>query len=117
MATNDERREVAQKLRQMYKRLGENADAHEFAHYTADVLDENWRMTWFQMGMRLADLVEPEPERTCRDVGPGGMFVCSECGASLDYEGWHDEPTYWVDGVAAAVEYCPNCRAKVIYGG
>ena len=56
------------------------------------------------------------PERTCRDVGAGGMFVCSECGASLDYEGWYDDPTYWVDDVAAAVKYCPNCRARVIYG-
>ena len=65
---------------------------------------------------RLADLIEPEPERTCRDVGNNDKFVCSECGARFDYEGWYDDPTYWVDDVAAAVKYCPNCRAMVIYG-
>ena len=64
---------------------------------------------------RLADLIEPEPERTCRDVGDGDKFVCSKCGASFDYEGRWDEPTFWVDDVAAAVEYCPNCGARVVY--
>ena len=64
---------------------------------------------------RLADLIEPEPERTCRDVGNNDKFVCSECSASLDYEGRWDEPTYWVDDVAAVVEYCPSCGARVVY--
>lgn len=44
----------------------------------------------------------------------GTQFVCSKCGASFDYEGRWDEPTFWVDDVAAAVEYCPNCGALVM---
>ena len=52
--------------------------------------------------------------RTCRDVGGLDQFVCSECGASLYMLGMYDDPTYWVDDVAAALEYCPNCGAKVV---
>lgn len=54
------------------------------------------------------------PERTCRDVGGLDKFVCSECGASLYMLGMYDDPTYWVDDVAAVLEYCPNCGAKVV---
>lgn len=61
------------------------------------------------------DIKRYVPERTCRDVDGVDKFVCSECGASFDYEGRWDEPTYWVDDVAAVVEYCPNCGAMVIY--
>lgn len=58
---------------------------------------------------RLADLIEPEPERTCRDIAeppkgggfwPAPHFKCSECGGehvSIDY-----------------VSYCPKCGAKVV---
>ena len=52
--------------------------------------------------------------RTCRDVGGFDKFVCSECGASLYMFGMYDDPTYWVDDVAAALEYCPSCGAKVV---
>ena len=64
---------------------------------------------------KLAAAWNRRAERTCRDVGNGDKFVCSECGASFDYEGRWDEPTFWVDDVAAAVGYCPNCGARVIY--
>lgn len=117
MISDDERREIATKLRKQADKLGLNMDAHEFANYTADVLDVDENMMWYGMELRLADLIEPEPDRTCRDVGDGDKFVCSKCGASLDYEGHWDEPTYWVDDVAAAVEYCPHCGAEVIYDG
>lgn len=106
MVNDDDRREVAARLR---KAIG----LHEFA----EVLGFNWTdesdWGWKDVSNLVADLIEPGPERTCRDVGDGGKFVCSECGASLDYEGRWDEPTFWVDDVAAAVEYCPNCGTKV----
>ena len=59
MLTDDERREVARRLRGQAKKLGPNMDAHEFAHYTADVIDVNECMTWYEMELRLADLIEP----------------------------------------------------------
>ena len=65
----------------------------------------------------LRDAVESwnrRAERTCRDVGGLDKFVCSECGASLYMLGMYDDPTYWVDDVAAPLEYCPNCGAKVV---
>ena len=117
MVDDNERRKIAQSLRDSWKQtwhgekmmhrlrialgIGHEVSAYgKFRYYRA-------------VAERLADLIEPEPERTCRDAGDNNKFVCSECGASLDYEGWYDDPTYWVDDVAAAVKYCPNCRAMV----
>lgn len=59
MATDEERREVAARLRAVAEKLGPNMDAHEFAHYTADMLDIGESMTWYEMVLRLADLIEP----------------------------------------------------------
>lgn len=59
MPTDDERREVARRLRGQAKKLGPNMDAHEFAHYTADVIDVNECMTWYEMTLLLADLIDP----------------------------------------------------------
>ena len=59
MIHDSERREVARRLREQAKKLGPNMDAHEFAHYTADVIDVNECMTWHEMTLLLADLIEP----------------------------------------------------------
>ena len=64
MATDDERREAARRLRGQANKLGPNMDAHEFAHYTADVIDVDECMTWHEMTLLLADLIEPS-ERAC----------------------------------------------------
>ena len=66
MISDEERREVARRLRGQAKKLGPNMDAPEFAHYTADVIDVNECMTWYEMELRLADLIEPcEPKVKC----------------------------------------------------
>ena len=59
MISDEERREVARRLRGQAKKLGPNMDAHEFAYYTADVIDVNECMTWHEMTLLLADLIEP----------------------------------------------------------
>lgn len=100
MVTNEERREVARKLRKQANKLGPNMDAHEFANYTADVLDVDENMTWYGMELRLADLIEPEPERTCEMVDNGRELCCSACDWRHDYD---DEPVY-----------CSGCGAKVV---
>ena len=68
--TDDERREAARRLRGQAKKLGPNMDAPEFAHYTADVIDVNECMTWYEMELRLADLIEPSIPK---DPGKAGL--------------------------------------------
>lgn len=100
--SDEERRDVAARLRKQADKLGPNMDAHEFANYTADVLDVDENMMWYGMELRLADLIEPEPERTCRDTSPlVYKFTCSECHSSYRFGSEHK------------VWYCPHCGAKL----
>lgn len=61
---------------------------------------------------RLADLIETEPERTCRmkkiggDRVLAGWWECSECGPV--YPPCKDEIAKW------ALRKCPHCGAKVV---
>lgn len=126
MPTNDERREVADGLRRQVKRLGPQMDAHEFAHYGADVIDAYSELRWDQMMLRLADLIEPE-ERTCRVVTEVRALSltqdmhtksCSACG----YVFGSEVHTQLLPGLGERVavdpvvipSYCPNCGAKVV---
>lgn len=113
MITDDERRKIARKLRAAAVYLPDDIDSDDLEMAIATTVCNYDVPNVERLLNRLADLIEPEPERTCRDVGGNDKFVCSECSASLDYEGRWDEPTYWVDDVAAAVEYCPSCGARV----
>lgn len=107
MAANEERRYVARKLRNaanmpdgvvwklVEKYLGLECDERfGGAIYTSESV------------RRLADLIEPESERTCHDFGgeegTNGEcydFACSACGFMCDLP----EP-----------DFCPNCGAKVV---
>lgn len=121
MVTDDERREIAARLRKQADKLGPNMDAHEFASYTADVLDVDENMMWYGMELRLADLIEPEPESTCRMVSAFDTdelegiqenisfspedtlaYRCEGCGFDFRYER------------GLYPNYCPNCGARVI---
>ena len=53
---------------------------------------------------------------TCRDLGDGQMFICSECGCTLDIQDENGEPTMMVDGVADVPKCCPNCKREVVDG-
>lgn len=48
----------------------------------------------------LADLIEPEPERTCRMIDDGAGLRCSECGRRHPYDG---DP-----------KFCMGCGARVV---
>lgn len=114
MPTNEERREVARNIR--------DADLTKHASYYEEV--KGWdhvRATRFvlvsnlgsaigidkaifsidDLKIRLADLIEPEPERTCENISNTG-FLCSVC--SFD-----DFGTF-----AYKPNYCPNCGSRVI---
>lgn len=96
MKTNAERREVASRLRA----FGETD--------LGSLNRETWNL--------IADLIEPEPERTCRDADHmHDAIKCSECGEiTLD-------TLYRVelgDGLMTVKEhrprFCSNCGARVV---
>lgn len=116
MPTNEERREVAYNLRG-------NAQAHPDMSlilnvaFSDDALRPDdgsmeYTVTSHDAAMRLADLIEPEPERTCRMTQIGGDRVlagwweCSECGPV--YPPCKDEIARW------ALQRCPRCGARVV---
>lgn len=141
MPTNEERREVARNIR--------NADLTKHASYYEEV--KGWdhvRATRFvlvsnlgsaigidkaifsidDLKIRLADLIEPEPERTCHNLSEFqdcDCFTCSNCGESYEMRRLkYDIDEYCTlddaikaldyDGCYCDVRYCPNCGSKVI---
>lgn len=98
--SDEERREVAENLRnltighfiqykeQFFDELAEVVVGFEDYHDFDVVLD------------KLADLIEPAPERTCHMIDNGAEFCCSVCDRRHDYD---DEP-----------QYCMGCGARVV---
>lgn len=98
MPTNDERREVAKELRYT---ASHSLNGYSFQRAVEGIAfgalgDRPWRETL----TRLADLIEPEPERTCRWKHIEGTWFMSECGKRYD--------------CVMPDNYCPNCGAKVV---
>lgn len=142
--TDEERREVARNIR--------NADLTKHASYYEEV--KGWdhvRATRFvlvsnlgsaigidkaifsidDLKIRLAVLIDPEPERTCKNLAfkekadgtkpvyDGICFICSECDAYVqDSECYHSGlyPSYSSEEYQDEIKfsYCPNCGAKVV---
>ena len=99
MPTNDERREVATRLRN-WESLRETFRESPICA-ALDVLNVEGYLDWRGVCELLADLIEPEPERTCglRSRLTGSYcYECSECGKGMKPE--------WA--------YCPSCCAKVV---
>ncbi len=121
MITDEERREVARKLRELPIDMYELARKLEAEGTMSSGGEEtDWSQIhdavfgcwppeyphpcdYEDMHNRLAALIEP-PERTCRAVGedPLGFRSCSSCG----YEAWADEDS--------VTPYCPMCGSKVV---
>ena len=116
MPTDDERREVARKLRKgtgkgMQLILNVAFSAFEFTGCSERTLNAD------EAALKLADLIEPEPERTCRNVCEWNIdtfhFTCSECGAEIGGDDWGDSPVF-VGDYHEQLRYCPSCGARVI---
>lgn len=101
MATDDERRRLAENLRGGYD-VTWNANGLFWLNGTLFGMDICARSEeTIRNGLRsLAAFIEPEPERTCHMVDNGCELCCSECDGRHEYD---DEPNY-----------CSNCGAKVV---
>lgn len=104
MPTNEERREVAARLRnwESFKEIFRESPICA----VIDVLGVEGYLDWRGVCELLANLIEPEPERTCHNIGgEEGTnyelydFGCSSCGYGADVT----DPNY-----------CPHCGAKVV---
>lgn len=144
MSTDEERREIARKLRESresafdYRGQLEEVGINLFCFDQADYYlickaacgflpaEHMHTCDYAEFHDRLADLIDPEPERTCHDVTPwGDFFTCSECNGQIMLRPdvrWPDDgkilrtPTL-IDGEGLGMRYprfCPNCGAKVM---
>lgn len=104
MPTNDERREVAARLREPFDVLPQGRYYHA-SHTLFGMGLYTSSEVALRLGVcRLADLIEPE-ERTCRNISTVPCkFTCSEC-----HQSWRR-----ANG-NGAFAYCPNCGTKVIH--
>lgn len=103
MPTNDERRKIAAELR-------ENRDPLTPYNLVDYIFDDPWNHTsGEEVAARLADLIEPEPERTCRmllDEDATSLleydevFRCTACGEEV------------VRKTGTTIRFCPMCRAR-----
>ena len=106
MATNEERREVAARLRELdvhwWDKREDEVDLLETA-IGCDV-GQDWQdQYWWE---RLADLIEPEQERTCNVEQIPYMPGC--------YEGYWCSVCHCIEFESDEPNYCPNCGAKVV---
>lgn len=108
MITNEERREIAAKLRNF-----ENDDVGSYSEF-CEKLDEIIRVPYpYQTTQqRLADLIEPEPEQTYQiDTSKyknGGTVSCGACGKRIPTKSRNTET------VEAKYPRCPWCGVKVV---
>lgn len=106
MISDDERREVAARLRAL--------DVHDWNDFMDEVdsletaigcsIGQDWQdQNWWH---RLADLIEPP---TCKNLATHLVdeLVCSACGERVDIAYLDSEDDY-------RVRYCPGCGAKVV---
>ena len=107
MISDQNRRDIAKKFREY--------DVTEFKESAIvpflECLGHDY-MDWRGILNELADLIEQEPEHTCKNLATRkDDFYCSECGCEVvgcmvDDFGSFDNPLCF--------SYCPNCRAKVV---
>lgn len=115
MITDDERREVARKLRRSLEFMRNNEERYRddrgavkcgnatyrniaaAVEQCGNLIDDNY----IHIVDRLADFIDPEPERTCKVVWSeeDETWECDACGGAVGL---------------AEVNYCESCGAKVV---
>lgn len=99
MTSDYDRREVAARLR-VYSHDFDFDDSNPFWYVAKAAFGDVDVHTYHSVFARLADLIEPVPERTCRMIDNGAELCCSECDWRHDYD---DEP-----------KFCAGCGAEVV---
>lgn len=128
MVTNEERREVAKKLRKLagtYVTLGDLQEAFGIDLTSPDVDIERDEKNL----NRLADLIEPEPERTCKFIHHECRHPNEKdpCGKYQDCEWSCAKDSFYCSSCDKRVavsfaeqlkvkkySFCPYCDAKVV---
>lgn len=100
MVRDEERRKIAKKLRAGAEYLPNDMYSDDLELELAKTVCGYDTPSVDVLFNRLADLIEPEPERTCEMVDNGRELCCSVCDWRHDYD---DEPVY-----------CSGCGAKVV---
>lgn len=107
MITDEERREVAARLRGLDAKITSRNTLEQAVDKFMKAVCGDIPFSPIRYSVRnlcglanmLADLIEPEPERTCHPVIEDEIEVCSNCGYDIDGYGW---------------SYCPNYGARVV---
>ena len=112
MPTNEERREVAARLRNLasHKASDEELTLDALGLYRGENIEgyDTYGV------MHLADLIEPEPERTCKNITGGDVpFHCSECDCVTLYDEVRETGIMAEMGMLDAPNYCPNCGLRI----
>ena len=109
MPSNDERREIAARLRN-FESLREQLRASPTCAFI-DARRTKGYLDWKELCDRLADLIEPE-ERTCRmeyNERKRGVY-CSNCGERMDM---YICDQYGDGTTAYSYPFCCECGARV----
>ncbi|MBQ9784276.1 MAG: hypothetical protein IJW29_02125 [Clostridia bacterium] len=111
MPSNDERREVAARLRKL-----EEENHWEKSRFIVGFIEALGLETRANVGeclLRLADLIEPE-ERTCHVVSTIQREYYIEGQVVFEYETKLSCGHKFSDDYGDAPNYCPNCGLRVI---
>ena len=106
MISNDERREVASRLRFTDHNLTWSEGCFCIAEDVGAAPTGNEHDDVLAFAHALADLIEPEPERTCNAEQIPYMPGC--------YEGNWCSVCHCIDFESDEPNYCPQCGAKVV---
>lgn len=114
MTGHEERRKIARKLRAAAVYLPDDIDSEDLEMAIATTVCSYDVPNVEALFNRLAELIDPEPERTARleydEVH--GCNVCTGCGERYEY----DKYIARTDGYPIAfkpMRFCPNCGAMV----
>jgi hypothetical protein len=122
MPTNEERKEVVKALHDLCDGC-ETVSDYDLAK--ALCLEAVSRYAYSSESvLRIADLIEPEPERTCNVIFRSHELSqtqtalvksCSGCGFEFGTEIKNTFPFEVTINSISIPNYCPNCGAKVVY--
>lgn len=114
MTGHDERREVARKLRAGAEYLPNDMYSEDLELELAKTVCRYDTPSVNVLFNRLADLIEPEPERTARleydEVHCD--YVCTACGERLESGMYCARDG--VKTVLRPMRHCPNCGARLV---